>query len=71
MTRVLILVLALSGCATERIPVERATVSAQVLNDIPWPWCTKFELLKCPMMVHDGDVFMLPIGARVGEAEGW
>lgn len=68
MTRAAILaLLLLAGCTTNRIPVDRETVAAHELVEIPWPWCTEAQEVVCPYIRQDGELFMLPIGSTVGD----
>ena len=68
MTRAAILaLLVLAGCTTDTIPVDRETVAAHELTDIPWPWCTADQLLKCPYIRQGDELLMLGPGERIGD----
>lgn len=70
MTRAILALLALAGCTTA--PTERELIAAHKITDIPWPWCTRDRLLKCTMIRQGDQMFMLPIGGRIGDgADVW
>ena len=64
MTRaaLIILAVALAGCSTA--PTEREIIAAHEL--VGFDWCSPAQLHQCPMIRQGNEMFMLPIGGRVG-----